>query len=228
VAWARIAAALLITLSFTATQPGPVFLAAPAYAGPLQHVGSHGVEALLPARWEYRPLPLTETHRRGIQASSNLSGWSPADLRRPGLEAFWVDATEVGVPSDYYGLAARGPALDVLNGVPGCQSETRRVAEPHRHATVMHPWPGHFVATVIGTCAADTGDTLWASVVAAPGFGPVHEVGIPESGLYVVRASVSQGPSAELRLGQLMNSVSFGGTSVPEMLVAAGLPSQLA
>ena len=223
-AWARLAAALLITLLFTAAQPGPLFLASPARAGPLQHVGSDGVEALIPPRWEFRPLPLTEAHRRGIQASTDLNGWSPADLRRPGLEAFWVDATEVGVPSDYYELAARGPALSVLDAVPGCHSETRRMVEPHPHA----PYPGHFVAAVIGTCGADAGDTLWASVVAAPGFGPVHEVGIPQSGLYVVRASVSQGPTAEERLGRLVYGVSFGGTSVPEMLVAAGHPSQAA
>jgi hypothetical protein len=225
VAWARVGVALLITVSFTAAPPGPV---TPPARAALQHVGSDGVEAFLPAKWEYRPVPLSDAHQRGIQASADLNGWSPADLRRPGLEAFWVDATQVGVSSDYYGLAARGPALDILDAVPGCHSETRRVVEPHRHVTAMHPWPGHFVAAVIGTCAAETGDTLWASVVAAPGFGPVHEVGIPQSGLYVVRAAVSQGPAAEERLGQLMNGVSFGGTSVPEMLVAAGLPSQLA
>jgi hypothetical protein len=228
VAWARVAVALLITLSFTATQSGPVLRAPPALAGPLQHVGSAGVEALLPPKWEFRPVPLTDAHQRGIQASTDLTGWSPADLRRPGLEAYWVDATEVGVPSDYYELAARGPALAILDAVPGCQTETRRVIEPHAHATGPHPWPGHFVATVIGTCGAHAGDTLWASVVAAPGFGPVHEVGIPQSGLYVVRASVAQGPTAEQRLVRLMSGVSFGGTSVPEMLVAAGLPSQLA
>ena len=44
-------------------------------------------------------------------------------------------------------------------------------------------------------CCTDS-RARWAYVVAAPGFGPVRQVGIPTSGLYVVIAVVS-GPNAD-------------------------------
>lgn len=230
-AWARLAIALFVALSFLPTTIDPSSVpASPEELRGLRLVASSGVETLLPPRWEFRPLPDRGNHRKGIQASAHLRGMIPTDLRRPGLEAFWVDATEVGVPSDYYELAAQGPLNDALHGAPGCRTETRRVAISHRHPSgKMHRWPGHYVAMVTGTCEArSTGrDTLWASFVATPGFGPVRALGITRSGLYVVRASVPDGPDAEDRLGLLMTHVSFGGTPVGDFLTAAGLPPRL-
>src|SRR2546425_970460 len=51
--------------------------------------------------------------------------------------------------------------------------------------------PGDYVVTARGTCHGSEGPTKWAYVVAAPGFGPVRQVGLPSSGLYVVLAVVS-------------------------------------
>ncbi|MGH2661855.1 MAG: hypothetical protein ACRDH8_03405 [Actinomycetota bacterium] len=221
-AWARYAVVLLIGLSFTATSTGGTVL--PETTLP-RHAHVAGVAALLPPKWEFRPVGETAAHKTGIQASADLAGWSPTDLRRPGLEAYWVDATEVGVPTDYYQLAVRGPLADMAHEAPGCSSETRRVAVRHPHRDAL-TW--HYVVTESGTCVSRSSVTRWASFVAAPGYGPVRELGIPRSGLYVVTASVPAGPAAEDRLQRLVSGVSFGGTPVPVFLATAGLPAQLA
>lgn len=189
----------------------------------LRLASANGVETLLPPRWEFRPLAgAPEEHRRGLQAAQASLGMIPTDLRQPGLEAYWVDATGVGVPSDYYRLAARGPVQDLLRA-PGCHREARLVVRSP--AEVMAG--GQYVSTSSGTCRVWGGSVRWASFVAAPGFGPVRTLGIPRSGLYVVRASIPDGPDAERRLRTLMNGVSFGGTPIAEFLSVAGLPSKL-
>jgi hypothetical protein len=182
-------------------------------------VVAEGVETLLPPEWEYRPLSRSpDEHRRGLEASETMVGRTPADLRHPGLEAYWVDATTVGVPSDYYRLVARTEDIS-----PGCDPDHRFVARSPEGVVRT----GQYVASVTGTCSVVTGRVRWASFVAAPGFGPVRPLGIPRSGLYVVRASVSDGPDADRKLRLLMGGVSFGGTSVGEFLTAAGLPPKL-
>jgi len=221
-AWARISVALLLALSIVPPSGG-----GEAVPG-MRLVAAAGVETLLPPRWEYRPIPDTGGHRMGIQASEDVLGMIPTDLRQPSLEAYWVDATEVGVPSDYYELAARGPLLDLVDSAPGCRRSGRLEAVSPRHAPgTIDMWPGQYVTMVMGTCHTRASDTRWASFVAAPGFGPARELGIPSSGLYVVRASVPDGPDAERRLRTLMSGVSFGGTPVGAFMAAAGLPSKL-
>lgn len=225
-AWARVSVALILALSFLPTRGAP---SEDDEAPPgMRLVAAAGVETLLPPKWEYRPIPDTSGHRLGIQASEHLAGIIPTDLRQPSLEAYWVDATEVGVPSDYYELAARGPLLDLMDSAPGCRPEGRLEAVSPRHAPGrLAMWPGQYVTMGTGTCHTRASDTRWASFVAAPGFGPARELGIPSSGLYVVRASVPDGPDAERHLRTLMTGVSFGGTPVGAFLAAAGLPSQL-
>jgi hypothetical protein len=61
----------------------------------------------------------------------------------------------------------------------------------------------------------------WAYFVAAPGYGPVREVGIPSSGLYVVVAVMRDSPQAPHLLERLLKSTEFGGVSVPELIEAA-------
>ena len=64
--------------------------------------------------------------------------------------------------------------------------------------------------------------TRWAYFVAAPGYGPVHEVGIPASGLYVVVAVAPEGDRAASLLDRLIRHTSFGGSSVVDLVAAAG------
>ncbi len=224
VAWARISVALILALSLLPRSPARD----PTAPTRLRLVAAAGVRTLLPPRWEFRPIPDTGVHRLGIQASGEALGMIPADLRHPGLEAYWVDATEVGVPTDYYELAARGPLLDLVDSVPGCRTDDQLEAVSPRHAPgPLDKWPGQYVTMMTGTCHTSTADTRWASFVAAPGFGPARKLGIPSSGLYVVRAAVPDGPDAERSLRTLMSGVSFGGTPVGDFLAAAGLPPRL-
>jgi hypothetical protein len=58
-------------------------------------------------------------------------------------------------------------------------------------------------------------------VVAAPGYGPVRQVGLPTSGLYVVVAVVSGRGSGRL-LREMLESAEFGGTSISKIVRAAG------
>ena len=64
--------------------------------------------------------------------------------------------------------------------------------------------------------------TRWAYFVAAPGYGPVHEVGIPASGLYVVVAVTPEGDRAASLLDRLIGHTTFGGSSVDDLVEAAG------
>jgi hypothetical protein len=221
VVWTRVLVALVVGLSFAAPlgarEPAPQVT-----TGDLRLVSADGVQTLLPPKWEFRPLSGPSPHRRGLQASEDVLGMIPTDLRHPSLEAYWVDATGVGVPSDYYRLAARGP-IQALMRAPGCDRQTRMVVRSPRDVLAS----GQYVSTSLGTCRVWSGPVRWASFVAAPGFGPVRTLGIPRSGLYVVRASVPDGPDAERQLRTLMSGVSFGGTPIGEFLTVAGLPSKL-
>jgi hypothetical protein len=222
VTWVRIAVGVVVVLLFVAP-PGRGRPDAAHTDPEFRLVVAQGVQTHLPPKWEFRPLPAVgDGHRRGVEASERMLGMIPTDLRQPSLEAYWVDATTVGVPSDYYRLAARGPIQDLLRS-PGCDPDHRLVARSPGDFLRS----GQYVAAVTGTCSAWNGRVRWASFVAAPGFGPVRTLGIPRSGLYVVRASVTDGPDADRQLRLLMNGVSFGGTSVGEFLTAAGLPPKL-
>jgi hypothetical protein len=135
----------------------------------------------------------------------------------------WVDGTEVGVPSDYYYLAATGTALDLITGSKRCSGTRHDVIVDHlpAYAQGAPDSPGDFVARGDGTCIVRDQVTRWAYFVAAPGYGPVREVGIPNSGLYVVVAVMPESPRASFLLGRLLERTEFNGASVPEMIAAA-------
>jgi hypothetical protein len=61
-------------------------------------------------------------------------------------------------------------------------------------------------------------------MVAAPGFGPVRQVGIPNSGLYVVVAEVT-GPGSARLLTEIMKGARFDSSSIGEILEAAHRPA---
>lgn len=183
-------------------------------------VTARHVAARVPENWDARPYPDGRHHREGIQASGNLADRASPRRRVRWLEAFWVDATAVGVPTDYYYLAARGPAFGRLP-TADCRSE-RSVLVDHAPALDRHTAsPGDFVATATGVCRADDGRSRWSAFVAAPGFGPIRAIGIPASGLYFVLAVMPEGPHAAKRLERLIHGVSFGGTPVADFITTA-------
>jgi hypothetical protein len=160
--------------------------------------------------------------RGGFVASPRAGGWPDIDGTAVGMSATWVDATRVGVPSDFYYLAANGPLLSRLTTSANCREQShlvyldrRPTFDPHRHS------PGHFMAEGAGVCRRGSHATRYAYFVAAPGFGPVHRVGIPSSGLYVVVAVVPAERGARNLLHQLMAHTRFGGDHIRDFVAAA-------
>ena len=139
-----------------------------------------------------------------------------------GMAATWVDATKVGVPSDYYYLAATGPLLDGLTHGDDCRADRSQVFVNHRPRLdgSRGPSPGDYVASADGHCLGTGAPTRWASFVAAPGFGPDRKLGIPGSGLYVVVAVLPASAGAGSKLQQLVRHTAFNGTTVPELVAA--------
>ena len=141
------------------------------------------------------------------------------------MSATWIDATRVGVPSDFYYLAATGPLLSGLTDSHRCDAESRRVFVDRRPTfSGMVPTQGDFVARGEGTCRVRGVSTRWAYFVAAPGFGPVRELGIAASGLYVVVAVTPESERAPSLLKRLIGHTSFGGASVTDLVRAAAGP----
>lgn len=160
--------------------------------------------------------------RGGFVASPRVGGWPDIDGSAVGMSATWVDATRVGVPTDYYYLAANGPLLSRLTTSGNCRERSVRVYLDRR--PTFDPTkrsPGHFMARGEGVCRLGSGDTRFAYFVAAPGYGPVHEVGIPSSGLYVVVAVVPQERGARGLLQQLIGRTRFGDAAIGDFLAVA-------
>lgn len=168
-------------------------------------------------------MPARSPASHGLQASGDLKDWGSLKQRRIGLEAYWADAARVGLPSDYYYLAAEGPLATRLPRGRECERDRHEVLaarrpllDRDRHSS------GDYVATASGICRTRGRPTRWASFVAAPGFGPVRSLGIPESGLYFALVMVPDGPHAHLRADRLLSSVRFGDTAVQEFITVAG------
>jgi hypothetical protein len=166
--------------------------------------------------------------RGGFVASPRFGGWPHVDGTLVGMSATWVDATRVGVPSDFYYLAANGPLLSRLTTSANCYEQTHRVYLDRRPTFDVHRRsPGHFMAKGFGACRRGSHATRYAYFVAAPGFGPVHEVGIPSSGLYVVVAVVPAERGARSLLQQLIGRTRFGDDRIRDF-VAVAHPAQAA
>lgn len=193
-----------------------------ASPSPFSHVSAGPVAAMVPDGWEARPAT-DGSFRGGFMASPHPDRWSRMDGGVPGLSVTWVDATRVGVPSDFYYLAATGPVLSSLTDSERCVAESHDVFLDRRPTfTVDGPSPGDYVAHGEGTCRFRDEATRWAYFVAAPGYGPVHELGIAASGLYVVVAVTPEGARAKALLDRLIRHTSFGGSSVGELVRATG------
>lgn len=190
---------------------------------PFQHVSAGPVSAFIPDEWRPRLAGALDDPRQGIVAGPRPRDWGADRPPVEGLAAMWVDGTAVGVPSDYYYLAATGPALDVLTGSEQCRATRKYVVVNHlpAYAHGAPDSPGDYVAHGLGTCMVGHRPTRWAYFVAAPGYGPVRQVGIPSSGLYVVVAVMPASPRAPFMLNRLLARTEFNGASVAEMIEAA-------
>lgn len=187
---------------------------------PFSQITAGSVRALIPDAWS--PFPASDGPREGFFASPRPEHWAGMDGTTQGMAATWVDATEVGVPSDFYYLAATGPLLSGLLGSPACRAERSEVFVDNRPAIVSGDAasPGDYVARVEGTCRVGDRVNRWAFFVAAPGFGPTRTLGIPRSGLYLVVAVIRDGRRAQTMLDRLISRTRFGDALVGDFVAA--------
>jgi hypothetical protein len=188
---------------------------------PYSQITAGAVRALIPDAWS--PFPAADGPREGFFAAPRPERWVGLDGTSQGMAATWVDATEVGVPSDFYYLAATGPLLSGLLGSPACEAERSEVFADNRPAIVSGDpsSPGDYVARAQGICRVGERINRWAFFVAAPGFGPTRTLGIPRSGLYLVVAVVRDGRRAETVLRRLISRTRFGDALVGDFVDAA-------
>jgi hypothetical protein len=185
---------------------------------PFSEVTAGPVRALIPDGWQ--PMPTSGGAREGFFASPSPEAWSRMDGTTEGIAATWVDATLVGVPSDFYYLAATGPLFSQLLHSPDCRAESSRVLIDNvpTFASGVAGSPGDYMAEGEGTCKARGQVTRWAYFVAAPGFGPVRQMGIAQSGLYVVVAVLRDGSKAGSTLQHLIGQTRFGDTPIRDFV----------
>lgn len=227
----RLAALAFVTMLAACTgaspqsEPASSFSVQPLRSGstpsPLVEVQSGNVYAAVPESWEARPLVDPRFPREGFVAAPRMKEWERRTGTAGGMEVFWVDVAKVRIPSDYYYLAARGPALTSLIENKACRNATRKVfVDRPPDLTGRRFSPSDYVVSGTATCRSRGQTTHWAYLVAAPGYGPVRQVGLRTSGLYVVLAAVS-GSRSKVLLRDMIASTRFGSASVPQILKVA-------
>ena len=80
------------------------------------------VQALVPQGWRAFPSGAPDDPREGFVATPEPRAWQRMDGSAVGMTVTWVDATRVGIPSDFYYLAATGPVLSRLTHSGLCRS----------------------------------------------------------------------------------------------------------
>lgn len=190
---------------------------------PFREVAAGPVRAVIPDAWQPRLAGPRDDPRQGFVASPRPGSWNGDRPPVEGFAAVWVDGTRVGVPSDYYYLAATKSALDILTRSRSCSATRQTVVVDHvpTFASGSPDSPGDYLAHGQGTCAVGRTPTKWAYFVAAPGYGPVREVGIPNSSLYVVVAVMPDGHRTEQVLTKLLMRTQFGGATMRDFISAA-------
>jgi kynurenine formamidase len=183
-------------------------------------VSAYGVSAVVPHGWVAKPAD-EPTYSVGVAATPGPRTTIGEVPIQQGLIATRVDATVVGAPSDLYYLAAKGPILSAVHHDARCTVKEEQIYADHAPAAVTgRASPGDFVATATGTCARRHTETKWSYFVAAPGFGPAREHGIPGSGLYVIVASTPAVPGASRTLARMVGRVRFGDDGMEDFLRA--------
>jgi hypothetical protein len=207
-----------------ASAPTPVFRVhrLPPSPSPLQiEVQAGSVQALIPDGWSARPLSDSRYPREGFVASPRLEQWERAAGTVGGMEAFWIDVAKLQIPSDYYYMVAQGPAVAALVSNKNCRSAREEIYIDHPpDFTGRRDSPGDYMMSATGVCLTKGTPTHWSYIVAAPGFGPMRQMGIPTSGLYVVIAVVP-GKKAGKLLEQMLDAARFGDTSISDFVQAA-------
>jgi hypothetical protein len=194
---------------------------------PFTLVTAGQVQGAVPDHWHASLADPSLGIRGGFVASPQIGGWPDIDGNSVGMSATWVDATQVGVPSDFYYLAANGPLLSRLTTSADCRERSHHVYLDRRPTfDVRRQSPGHFMAKGAGVCRRGMHATRYAYFVAAPGFGPVREMGIPSSGLYVVVAVVPAERGARSLLQQLIGRTRFGEDGIRDFVAVARSAAQ--
>jgi hypothetical protein len=186
-----------------------------------QEVQAGSVQGLIPANWQAEPIPTGRYPRQGFVASPQLEDWERGDSVVRGMEAFWVDVNGLHLSSDFYYVVARGPAMSSIAADKSCHQTDREVLADH--PPELTGWgfsPGDYVVSARGTCSTEGTPTRWAYIVAAPGFGPERQIGLPSSGLYVVLAVVSGKRAGEM-LQQMIDGARFANVSISQIVAAA-------
>ena len=177
---------------------------------PFERISAFGVSALVPGDWIVRPAA-DAAYALGVAASPGPIG-DTVSIPDQGLVATRLDATEVGVPSDLYYMAAKGPVIERVTDQARCTVTDQRTFVDHTPASMAGPTrsPGDFMASASGTCGRTGSETRWSYFVAAPGYGPARKAGIPGSGLYLIVVSTPKAPGSGHTLAQLLRNVRFG------------------
>jgi hypothetical protein len=191
---------------------------------PFTEVTEGPVHALVPHHWSEAPIEGRDSLREGLMASPNLHRWQMLDGSVPGMEVTWVDATRLRIPSDYYYLAAKWPALPTLAASRACHASYRRVLVDHGallDPASSGPRIGDYAARASGTCESNGRLNRWAYFIAAPSFGPERQIGLPNSGLYMAIAVMPDGAGVAHKLHRMLSSTRFGKASIADLVVAA-------
>lgn len=207
-----------------ALQADPVLRVVQSPTTAFDEVAAGPVRGVIPDRWTPARADVGGKVPQGFVASPRPGAWRRMDGTVAGMSAMWVDVARVGVPSDFYYMAARNAAFDDLGTNESCRSLGRKVVVNHRpdfFAGSQPDSPGDYVAHGRGTCGRGERKTRWASFVAAPGYGTVRQVGIPSSGLYLVLAVLPNSARAPQRLRAMLRGARFGGASLAQLSRAA-------
>ena len=211
------------TASGTTHPPAAVVPREPALSrpSPFTVVTDGPVQYVVPRAWTSAPVEVDGTLREGLMASPDLERWQQMDGTEPGVEAAWMKVSRIGVPSDFFYLAAKWPALPRLVASRHCTTEQQRIIVDHLPEVRASGALGDFAATASGTCTVGHRVNRWSYFVAAPSFGPVRRVGLPDSGLYLVVAVVRDGNQAKRYLHRMIYGARFGQATVSDLVLAA-------
>jgi hypothetical protein len=189
---------------------------------PYTEVSVGPVHAMIPDEWDAVMAGGPGAVETGLFASPEPEAFARGDGSVAGLSATWVDATIVGVPSDFY-YAAAAPMVASLTNSEQCIANTHDVIVNHPPSWMAgeESSPGDFLARGRGTCEVRGMPTRWAYFVAAPGYGIERQIGIPTSGLYVVVAVLPANRKAPRLMHLLLSRTSFGGAGIRDFIVAA-------